>query len=202
MSGEAGQSLAEKREAEELRLRDHLDDWKEILVHAKRVVDWEEAFHPAVVFGVVTILFLLLWWAEPTFLSFLSLLLLFVAVVDYLLPFILPRLFPSDGWNADLQNRYFAICASLVGLKYDARALFFRAQEVKIQRPRLYLALTSVALLLVAWIGSALGDFTLLYLLSLVVALYPGAIKNPTIEAKVNNVIAKVKDLLTKEKPN
>jgi len=201
MSGDA-QALADKRATESARMRDLLDDWKEILVHAKRVVDWEEAFHPGVIFGVVTLLFLLIWYMEPTFLSFLSLVCLVITLADYLLPLAVPRIFPADNWNADLQSRYSVICDSLVGMKYESRALFFRAQQIKADRPRLYLALTSVALLFLAWIGSALGDFTLLYLISLSASLFPGAIKNPAIEAHVNNVVEKVKGLLSKKKAN
>jgi len=201
MSGD-GQALAEKREAEATRMRDLLDDWKEILVQVKRVVDWEEPFHPAVLFGAVSLLFLVLWYMEPTFLSFVSLLFLVLTVADFLLPYAVPRLFHAEAWNEDLQNRYNVICASIVGFKYESRALFFRLQQAKADRPGLYLALTSIALLLLAWIGSCLGDFTLLYLLAVGVALYPGAIKNPAIAANLNGVVEKVKGLLAKEKAN
>lgn len=198
----SGDGQIEKREAEALRMRDHLDDWKEILVQVKRVVDWEEPFHPAVLFGVVSLLFLVLWYFEPTFLSFLCLFFLLLTVADFLLPYVVPKLFPSDAWNDELQNRYIGICGSIVGFKYDSRALFFRLQAAKAERPGLYLALTSIALLCLAWIGSCLGDFVLLYLLAVGVALYPGALKNPTIAANFNGVVDKVKGLLSKEKAN
>lgn len=201
MSGDA-QVLVEKREAEVTRMRELLDDWKEILVQVKRVVDWEEPFHPAVLFGVVSLLFIVIWYIEPTFLSFLSLFFLILTLADYLLPYVVPRLFPVEAWNEGLQNRYHSICASVVGLKYDSRAAFFRLQQAKADRPGLYLALTSIALLFLAWIGSCLGDFTLLYLLTVGLALYPGAIKNPAIAENVNGVVEKVKGLLSKEKAN
>ena len=198
----SGDAQVDKRAAESQRMRELLDDWKQLLVHAKRVVDWEEAFHPGVIFGVVSALFLIIWYVEPTFLSFLSLVALFITVADYLLPLILPRLLPIDAWNQEDQQRYDAVCEAIVGAKYESRALFFRAQAMKAEKPRLYLALTSVALLLLAWIGSALGDLTLLYLLTLGAALYPGAVQNPAIEAHLNVVVDKVKGLLNKEKTN
>lgn len=102
MSGDA-KALAEKQDSEEMRIRDLLDDWKEILVQVKRVVDWEEPFHPAALFGVVSLLFLVLWYVEPTFLSFLSLFFLILTIADYLLPYVVPRLFPAEAWNDDLQ---------------------------------------------------------------------------------------------------
>ena len=201
MSGDA-QSLENKRAGEVARMRELLEDWKEILVHVKRVVDWEEQFHPAVVFGVVSLLYLLIWYVEPTFLSFVSLVCLVITLADYLLPLALPRLLDVDNWTDDSRTRYGEICASIVGFKYESRALFFRAQQMKADRPRLYLALTSVALLFLAWIGSALGDFTLLYLISLGVCLYPGAMKNPVVRANVDNVMERVKGLLAKDKAN
>jgi len=198
----SGDAQVDKRASECQRMRELLDDWKQLLVHAKRVVDWEEAFHPGVIFGVVSFLFLVIWYVEPTFLSFLSLVALIITVADYLLPLVLPRLLPMDAWSEEEQRRYDAVCDAIVGAKYESRALFFRAQEMKAERPRLYLALTSVALLLLAWIGSALGDLTLLYLITLGAALYPGAIQNPAIEAHLNAVVDKVKGLLNKEKAN
>ena len=102
MSGDA-QALVEKREAEVTRMRELLDDWKEILVQVKRVVDWEEPFHPAVLFGVVSLLFIVIWYIEPTFLSFLSLFFLILTLADYLLPYVVPRLFPVEAWNEGLQ---------------------------------------------------------------------------------------------------
>lgn len=201
MSGDA-RALAEKREAEVTRMGELLEDWKEILVQVKRVVDWEEPFHPAVLFGVVSLLFLVLWVVEPTFLSFVSLFFLILTLADYALPYVVPRLFPADAWNEDLQDCYNTICASVVGFKYETRSFFFRLQQAKAERPGLYLALTSIALLFLAWIGSCLGDFTLLYLLAVGLALYPGAVKNPAIAAHVNGVVEKVKGLLSKEKAN
>ena len=35
-------------------VRRSLDAWKEILVAAKKVVDWEQNFYPGIIVGVVT----------------------------------------------------------------------------------------------------------------------------------------------------
>ena len=35
-------------------VRRYLDAWKEILVAAKKVVDWEQNFYPGVIVGVIT----------------------------------------------------------------------------------------------------------------------------------------------------
>ena len=35
-------------------VRRSLDAWKEILVAAKKVVDWEQNFYPGIIVGVIT----------------------------------------------------------------------------------------------------------------------------------------------------
>lgn len=75
-------------------------------------------------------------------------------------------------------------------------------QIMKSERPRLYLALTGIGLMILAWLGSALGDFFLSFLFLLGIALYPGAIRNPVIAAKINGISEKMKALLFKPKEN
>ena len=35
-------------------LRRSLDSWKEVLVAAKKIIDWEQNFYPGVIVGVIT----------------------------------------------------------------------------------------------------------------------------------------------------
>jgi hypothetical protein len=189
---------AEKREVEVTRLRSNLDDWKEVLVGLKQVVEWNKAHHPALIFGAVTSLFLLFWHFDPSFLSAVSFLFLVLTTCDFLLPLLSSRLFPPDAWNSQQEHQFYLICHSIVALKYEARAGFHATQSLKAERPRLYMALTLVVLLAVAWAGSALGDFMVLYFISVVLSLSPGAFKFPIVQ----NCFSKIKSLLIKAKDN
>merc|ERR1712136_430282 len=173
------------------KVKENLQDWKEILVHLKHILMWEEQWHPALVGGGVSLLFLIIWATEPTLLSLLSLILLLFTLTEYILPFVAPKLFPIETWNESSELDYVNICAYLVNFKYQAREALFKVQIMKSERPRLYLALTGIGLMILAWLGSALGD---LFLLG--IALYPGAIRNPVIAAKINGISEKMKALL------
>lgn len=48
----------DKKALEVAKVKENLQDWKEILVHLKHILMWEEQWHPALVGGGVSLLFL------------------------------------------------------------------------------------------------------------------------------------------------
>jgi hypothetical protein len=108
----------------------------------------------------------------------------------------------------------------LVDIKYNAKAFALAMMQLKSDRPRVYLAVTAIGLLVVAWLGSALGDKMALYFCVLIGkfcwcwsssiiplmakiynagALYPGAKKAGLIDAYCGIIFVKIQDLLFKK---
>ena len=55
-------------------------------------------------------------------------------------------------------------------------------------------------LVLTAWLGSSLGDAFICYSLALFALLYPGAKKNGIVDAYFGQIMAKLRDVLFKDK--
>jgi len=180
-------------------VRRSLDAWKEVLVAVKKVVDWEQNFYPGVIVGVITFKFLMWWYMDPTMVVATCMTILTFLLADQLLPFIAPKIFPMDHWGRDEENDFSAVCEALVDVKYSAKAFFAASLQLKSERPRVYLVVAVVVLLLCAWIGSALGDMTVWYFCVVFASLYPGAKKHGIIDAYFSGIFAKLQDVLFKK---
>ena len=112
--------MSAQKEAQITRVRLTLDDWKEVLVLGKRVLDWEQPYHPGLIFGIVTLHFIVVnWWLEPSLTTLLSLTLLKLTVADYLLPVVGPKIFPMEHWGSRQEHEFNVICETIVDLQYD-----------------------------------------------------------------------------------
>jgi len=191
---------SESREAEVTRVRRLLDDWKEVLVAVKRVLDWEQPFHPGLIFGVVTFYFFVLYWMEPSTTAHLSLSLLLLALADYLIPFIAPKLFPLDRWAKQEEHDMDVVCKTVVQVKYDVKDCCTGIMAFKSQRPRYYMAVSTMVLLTTAWLGSTFGDFFLAYVGMLFLLLIPGAKKTGIVDAYFGDIMTKIRETVLKQK--
>lgn len=191
---------SESREAEVTRVRRLLDDWKEVLVAVKRVLDWEQPFHPGLIFGVVTFYFFVLYWMEPSTTAHLSLSLLLLALADYLIPFIAPKLFPLDRWAKQEEHDMDVVCKTVVQVKYDVKDCCAGIMAFKSQRPRYYMAVSTMVLLTTAWLGSTFGDFFLAYVGMLFLLLIPGAKNTGIVDAYFGDIMTKIRETVLKQK--
>jgi len=193
--------MSAQKEAQITRVRLTLDDWKELLVLGKRVLDWEQPYHPGLIFGLVTLHFLVVnWWLEPSLTTLFSLTLLKLTVADYLMPFLGPKLFPMENWGSGQEHEFNVICETIVDVQHDLASSLEGICTLKGQRPRVYMALSVGFLVTMAWVGSALGDAFICYALFLFALLYPGAKKNGIVESYFADVMAKLREVLFKEK--
>ena len=111
---------SDPKEARVTRVRLTLDDWKEVLVAGKRVLDWEQPYHPGVIFGGVTLYFLVVFcWLEPSMTTLLSLTLLKLTIADYLMPFVAPKIFPMENWGSRQEHEFNVICEAIVNARKD-----------------------------------------------------------------------------------
>jgi len=194
-------SDSDQKEAQVARVRRTLDDWKEVLVLGKKVLDWEQPYHPGVIFGLVTLHFLVIeCWLEPSMTALLSITLLKLTLADYLMPFLGPKIFPMENWGSEQEHEFNVICDAVVGARYDVVDAVRGLYTLKGQRPRVYMALSIGFLLTTAWLGSTFGDAFICYALTLFALLYPGAKKKGIVEAYFADVVAKVKEVVFKEK--
>ena len=103
----------DQQEARVTRVRRTLDDWKEVLVVGKRVLDWEQPYHPGLICGLVAVHFLFHHWWQPSLPALVALTLLKVTLADYLMPLLGPRIFPMEKWGSKHEHEFNVICETL-----------------------------------------------------------------------------------------
>lgn len=159
------------------RVRRTLDDWKEVLVVGKRVLDWEQPYHPGLICGLVSVHFLFHHWWQPSLPALVALTLLKVTLADYLMPLLGPRIFPMEKWGSKHEHEFNVICEALSDMHQHLSEALAGLRDFRSQRPRLYKPLSTGLLTMICFLGWTLGDVFVLYLLLLLALLYPGAKK-------------------------
>jgi asparagine N-glycosylation enzyme membrane subunit Stt3 len=72
-------------------VRSRLEGWREPALRAASLLAWDKDWYAGAVAGVVTLAFLLVWWWDPTLLTFLAVSGLFLTLTDYLGPKIMAQ---------------------------------------------------------------------------------------------------------------
>lgn len=158
------------------RVKRSLEGWREGVLAAHDVLVWERQWHGAALFAVSTAVFGLLWLCEPSLLTGLSMAGLVLCLADYCgAPLCAALLKPRVGpWTAAHERRLDELCRALV-LHYThsstACASFWLLRRV---RPRVFYAVVGGLLCGLAWLGCAVHNLVLSWLLVTAGLLLPG----------------------------
>ncbi|GAB5583037.1 ADP-ribosylation factor-like protein 6-interacting protein 1 [Prionailurus iriomotensis] len=85
--------------AETASLEEQLQGWGEVMLMADKVLRWERAWFPPAIMGVVSLVFLTIYYLDPSVLSGVSCFVMFLCLADYLVPILAPRIFGSNKCN-------------------------------------------------------------------------------------------------------
>ncbi|XP_053556390.1 ADP-ribosylation factor-like protein 6-interacting protein 1 [Bombina bombina] len=151
--------------AETLRLKEYFQGWGEVIVVVDRTLRREKPWFPAVIVGVVSFVFLIIYFLDPSVLSVVSCFVIFLCLADYLVPRLAPRIFGSNQWTTDQQQRFNEICSNLVKTCRRIMGWWNRLSALKEEKPKMYLMSVTIFLAMLAWIGQQVDDLLLTYLL-------------------------------------
>ncbi|GAB0086794.1 hypothetical protein DMENIID0001_009760 [Sergentomyia squamirostris] len=99
------------------KLKHDLEDWREVILHGSRILTWEKAFYPGIIFAAASVLFLLLWFLDLSVLTLISLGLLWLNLLDYLYPFVGKILFKPENWTGVQEKEFEMICVKIFHAK-------------------------------------------------------------------------------------
>uniref|UniRef100_A0A2K6UJC5 ADP ribosylation factor like GTPase 6 interacting protein 1 n=1 Tax=Saimiri boliviensis boliviensis TaxID=39432 RepID=A0A2K6UJC5_SAIBB len=116
--------------AETASLEEQLQGWGEVVLMADKVLRWETAWFPPAIMGVVSSVFLMIYYLDPSVLSGVSCFVMFLCLADYLVPILALRIFGSNKWTTEQQQRFHEICTvgwwkRLVTLKEEKPKMYF-----------------------------------------------------------------------------
>ncbi|XP_067673692.1 ADP-ribosylation factor-like protein 6-interacting protein 1 [Haliotis asinina] len=184
-------------------LKKDLEGWREVLLPMTRLLNWDKPYHPAVILGVSTFIFALIWYFEPSVLTTFSLFGLIISLIDFLVPIVGPTLFASGSWTVVQQQQYEQICLRLM----HARDHFINFKNamgtLKVEKPKVYFILVMGILVVFAWVGSLFDNLFLTYFLLNIILLVPGLRRHGIIQKYFRGVWLVIKRLIMgKDKKN
>ncbi|XP_056609815.1 ADP-ribosylation factor-like protein 6-interacting protein 1 [Triplophysa dalaica] len=156
------------------QLEEQLQGWGEVILAGDRFLRWEKAWYPGVLVGATTVLFLLIYYLEPSVLTGLSCTVMSLCLADYLVPTLAPRVFGSNKWTTEQQQRFHEICGNLVKTQWRVLGWWKRLFALKEEKPKMYFLSVISSLLAVAWIGQQVHNLFLTYLIVTFLLLLPG----------------------------
>jgi len=178
--------------------KNHLKGWKEVLVHLHSMLIWSEAKDAPILVGAVTAIFLIVWIADASVLTSLSILGIIVTIADYAVPIVCSNLFDSSKWGPRQESTYESFCTELATLSLYVKAVWGQWQEIKETKPKLYSFLVLTTLLMMAYIGNHINNLLLLYLLTLGLIMLPGLRHHGILQQIVRQVCTGAKGLVEK----
>ncbi|KAF6125398.1 hypothetical protein HJG60_009868 [Phyllostomus discolor] len=123
--------------AETASLEEQLQGWGEVMLMADKILRWERPWFPPAIIGVVSLVFLTIYGLDPSVLSGVSCFVMFLCLADYFVPILAPRIFGSNKWTTEQQQRFHEICSSLVKTRWRAVGWWKRLFTLKEEKPKM-----------------------------------------------------------------
>lgn len=153
--------------------------------------------------GATTILFTLIYYLDPSVLTGLSCTVMILCLADYLVPTLAPRVFGSNKWTTEQQQRFHEICGNLVKTQRRVFGWWKRLFALKEEKPKMYFLSVISSLVAVAWIGQQVHNLFLTYLIVSFLLLLPGLNQHGIITKYAGMAKREINKLLKqKEKKN
>ncbi|XP_037113386.1 ADP-ribosylation factor-like protein 6-interacting protein 1 [Syngnathus acus] len=159
---------------ETAQLEEQLQAWGEVILAGDRVLHWEKPWFPGALVGATTALFLLIYYLDPSVLTGVSSAVMMLCLADYLVPKLAPKVFGSNKWTTEQQQRFHEICGNMVKTQRRVLGWSRRLCTLKEEKPKMYFTSVISGLLAVAWIGQQVHNLLLTYLIVSLMLLLPG----------------------------
>jgi len=182
------------------KVKNGLETWRELVIRADSFLGWECDWYPAVTGGVLTSIFLFVWYWDPTLLTFLAALGLFTTIADFAGPKIINQVFGSDSWNVVKDKKYDEVCHEIVAAIEGVSNAFHYWRAARSHKPIVHFFATCLSLIVLAWLGNKINNFFLAYMLVLGLLMLPGLHRRGILQTQLAQVTLKVNELMGKAK--
>ncbi|XP_022669731.1 ADP-ribosylation factor-like protein 6-interacting protein 1 isoform X2 [Varroa jacobsoni] len=174
-------------------LKKRLEPWREIALLVQRLLTWEKPLFPAIITGVTTLLYLILYCMDMSNLTLFPLLVAFVLISDVVVPFIAPKVFDPAKWGAAQENQFEEICDTIAKGLRDLTNVGYQICQSRENSPRIFLVCSLGVLFFLSWLGSVLNGFFAAWVLTLFALLAPGLKQNGVLDKAIQFVMTKAK---------
>ncbi|XP_055938121.1 ADP-ribosylation factor-like protein 6-interacting protein 1 [Argiope bruennichi] len=195
------EGVSQKSEQELVKIcRRRLENWREILIHCSALLTWHKPYYPGIIAGIVSAIFLMLWYFDPSVLTTISIFGIIACILDYVVPMLSASVFDSSKWTGTQEKKYEDICHGFVDTYMKIKHMWESVRQIKETKPYLYFIGVLGALLFTAWIGNLINNLFLTYLIVLFLALLPGIKSHNVIRENISVVMGVIKGVTGQSK--
>ncbi|RUS89730.1 hypothetical protein EGW08_002548 [Elysia chlorotica] len=151
-----------------------LEGWREVLLPLTSLLRWDKPFYPAIIAGVTSFLFLIIWFTDMSAVTTISLFFLLVGVVDFVVPHLGPKITGITTWTGAEEQEFSEICEHILNIQRDVKDTWSGLSTMRQQNPKLFFFVIMGFLTATAWIGNLMDNLFLTYLLVTFALLLPG----------------------------
>lgn len=187
-------SRDEESSTELSRLKKDLEGYRELILPLNKLLEWEQQHYPAIIIGVITFIFSIVWYVEPSVLTTFSLLGVLLCAVDFAVPTVSGYLFSGSEWTVVQERSFENICVRLLNARTHINNVRIALMNLKNDKPKMYLVVMMGAFAFGAWIGSLIDNLLLTYLMVVFVVLVPGLRKHGILQ----RATAGLKEIVTR----
>jgi len=173
---------------------------REIVLVVDSVLSWEKEWYPAVTSGSLSLLFLLVWYKDPSMLTLMSVVGLLITVLDFAIPRLQAKLFPESAWSAEKERKLDQICQELMFTKTGLERISDTVFKYKRDSPIIYFTSLVFILLFLAYVGALFSGFFLAYLCLLTMFMIPGLHRCGFLKKYCATLIMKIGDFVKAKK--
>jgi len=181
---------------EMISLKTDMESYRQLLIPINKVLEWEESHYPAILVGLITLLFALIWTMEPSVLTCFSLIGLVICLIDFVVPAVTTYFFATAEWSEVQEEQYEAICQRVLNFKAHIANAKNTLMDLKADKPKAYLLVMMGIFACTAWLGSLMDNLLLTYLMVLFIILLPGLHKHGIIQKMTNSTAIVIKGLI------
>jgi len=169
------------------RLKKDLEGYREIILPINKILEWEQNHYPAIIVAVITFIFSIVWYLEPSVLTSFSLLGVIICMVDFLVPTVSSYFFSGAEWTVVQERQFEHICTRLLNARTHINNVRIALTNLKAEKPKVYLLVMMGAFSVMAWIGSLIDNLLLTYIMVVFVVLVPGLRKHGILQKAAAN---------------
>ncbi|XP_059057126.1 ADP-ribosylation factor-like protein 6-interacting protein 1 [Achroia grisella] len=166
--------IPQEQEQQVKKVKRLLEGWRMALLPLKSVMLWEQQWYPCAIVGSVSILYLIIWILDLNTLATFAIFGLFLNFIDFIVPFICNSLYGPSSWTGQNEKMFEEICRNIV-INYNQSLYQIRSfYSLRETSPCMYYIISISMLCTMAWLASSINNVFLLYILSIIVLLWPG----------------------------
>jgi hypothetical protein len=171
-------------------LKDRLTECRELCPLLLDVFIWRTNLYPCILGGIVTFIFGLFWYIEPTVITTIAVIGLILTLADFLLPLLSKSVGPAPAdWTPEKEKKFSIFVNRIAYYSVQFWNFTVTLEEWKLAKPNVYSAGVIGSLLIIAWIGNAVNNLLLSYFLVLFLTLLPGLLHRRILQKYVSKAV-------------